>query len=56
MTNKSSIELYKILIAIYNNPNNHNLDIKSKGINHVVISNGINTIRMDSTILHQGIM
>ena len=37
--NKSSIELYKILIAIYNNPNNHNLDTKSKSINHVVASN-----------------
>lgn len=42
-TDKSDIELYKILVTIYNNPNNHNQINKLSSQ-----SNGINTIRYSS--------
>lgn len=42
-TDKSDIELYKILVTIYNNPNNHNQINKLSSQ-----SNGINTIRYNS--------
>ena len=42
-TDKSDIELYKILVTIYNNPNNHNQINKLSSQ-----SNGINTTRYNS--------